>query len=65
MIKLHKFNGEEFLLNANHIETIEEKPDTTITLTNERKYIVKEKKEEILKLMVDYQRKIFSDSEFD
>ncbi len=37
MITLHKMNGEEFILNANHIETIESRPDTTITLTNEKK----------------------------
>ena len=33
MIKLHRINGEEFLLNSNHIEIVEEKPDTIITLT--------------------------------
>lgn len=60
MIKLHRFNGDEFVLNSIHIETVEEKPDTTITLTNERKYIVKEKKEEILRLIIEYQRKVFS-----
>jgi len=48
MITLHKLNGESFLLNATHIETIESKPDTVITLTNDRKYIVKETPEEVL-----------------
>ena len=60
MIILHKLNGEEFVLNANHIELVEERPDTTITLVNEKIYIVKEKKEEVIKLAVEYYNKIQS-----
>lgn len=58
MIKLHKFNGDEFVLNAYHIEVIEEKPDTIITLINERKYLVKESAEEAINLAIEYYRKI-------
>ncbi len=58
MIILHKLNGEEFVLNMNHIETIEKKPDTTITLTNERKYIVQEPPEEVIRLSIEYQKRI-------
>jgi len=54
MITLHKMNGEEFILNANHIETIESKPDTTITLVNEKKYLVKESKDEVLSRIYEY-----------
>ncbi|MEQ9365483.1 MAG: flagellar FlbD family protein, partial [Leptospirales bacterium] len=43
MIALHRLKGEEFLLNHRLIETIERSPDTLITLTNERKYLVREK----------------------
>ncbi len=60
MIVLHKLNGEEFVLNANHIELVEEKPDTTITLINAKMYIVKEKKEDVLKLAIEYYNKIQS-----
>ncbi len=64
MIILHKMNNDEFLLNSNHIETIEERPDTVITLTNERKYLVKESIDEILKMVKVYQRSmLFPDSE--
>ncbi len=48
MITLHKLNDETFILNASHIETIESKPDTVLTLTNDRKYIVKESPEEVI-----------------
>lgn len=64
MIILHKMNNDEFLLNSNHIETIEERPDTVITLTNERKYLVKESIDEILEKVKVYQRSmLFPDSE--
>jgi len=58
MITLHKMNGEEFILNANHIETIESKPDTTITLVNEKKYLVKESKDEVLSRIYEYYNKV-------
>lgn len=62
MIVLHKLNGEEFVLNANHIETMEERPDTVITLFNEKKYLVQESIEEILDKVVVYQRRIARDT---
>ncbi|HOO71890.1 MAG TPA: flagellar FlbD family protein [Spirochaetota bacterium] len=58
MIVLHKLNGDEFIINSNHIETIEERPDTVITLFNEKKYIVKESAEEIIDKSITYQKKI-------
>lgn len=58
MIVLHKLNGTEFVLNDNHIETIEETPDSVITLTNDRKYIVTESAEEIINKIVKYHQKI-------
>ncbi len=63
MIKLHKLNDDEFILNINNIETIEETPDTIITLTNERKYIVKESVDEVMRYVIEYQRYIFSPDE--
>ena len=58
MIILHKLNGDEFALNIDHIETIEERPDTTITLTNEKKYLVKESIDEIIKMVADFHSNI-------
>ncbi|MBN2401583.1 MAG: flagellar FlbD family protein [Spirochaetes bacterium] len=60
MIILHKLNGDEFVLNVNHIEVIEETPDTVITLGNEKKYIVKEKKEKVINLAIEYLNNIHS-----
>lgn len=48
MIKVSRLNGKPFIINAIYIETIESFPDTTITLTNGNKYIVKESEREVL-----------------
>ncbi|ORU00397.1 Flagellar protein flbD [Anaerovibrio sp. JC8] len=64
MIKLTKFNSDrskkgEFVLNAEIIETIEETPDTVITLTNGKKIIVEEPMEEVVRQVVKYKRAWF------
>ncbi len=64
MITLHKLNDDEFVLNAVHIELIEKKPDTTITLINERKYIVKESVEEVVGKAIEYFKKLYSPGRF-
>ncbi|WP_270583015.1 flagellar FlbD family protein [Bacillus smithii] len=58
MITLTRLNGRPFQLNALYIETIEAFPDTTITLTNGRKYVVKESKDQVQKLVLDFYRSI-------
>ena len=60
MIRLTKINNEEFILNSNLIETIEETPDTVIALTSGKKIIVKESSRVIVQMVIDYNRKIFS-----
>lgn len=47
MITVTRLNGKPFSLNAIYIETIESFPDTTITLTNGKKYVVRESHEEV------------------
>lgn len=58
MIQLTRLNGKTFSLNALYIETVESFPDTTITLTTGRKYIVKETEEEVRKKVSNYYRTI-------
>ena len=47
MIELTRLNGKAFSLNALYIETVEAFPDTTITLTTGRKFIVLETEEQV------------------
>lgn len=56
MITLHRLNGTEFTLNDMHIETIEATPDSVITMTNEKKYVVRESVQEIIDKILEYRR---------
>ncbi|WP_050181447.1 flagellar FlbD family protein [Domibacillus robiginosus] len=47
MITVTRLNGKPFSLNAIYIETVESFPDTTITLTNGKKYVVLEPHEQV------------------
>ncbi|CAJ1002439.1 MULTISPECIES: flagellar FlbD family protein [Bacillales] len=59
MIRLTRFNGEEFYLNATHVEMVESTPDTVITLFNGKKYIVRESAEAVASRIVDFYRQTF------
>ncbi len=59
MITITRLNDKEIVINAELIETVEETPDTTITMTTGRKYIAKETSEEIIKKIIEYKQKIF------
>ena len=61
MIKLTKFKSDgdkqgEFILNAEMIETIEETPDTVITLNNGKKLLVEEPMEDVVRRVMMYKR---------
>ena len=60
MIEITKMNGSKITVNADSIETVEETPDTLITLTSGKKYIVQESRKEIRALVIDYKRQIFA-----
>lgn len=59
MIDVTRMNGKSFTLNCDLIETIEETPDTVITLTNSKKIIVKESRQDIKNLVKLYRKEIF------
>jgi len=56
MIVLTRLNGKGFVLNAELIRTIEENPDTTITLTTGDRIVVKEPMAEVVTRSIDYGR---------
>ena len=59
MIKIARLKSqEEFILNAELIETIEETPDTVITLTSGRKLIVEDSMDQVVRKIMDYRRAI-------
>ncbi len=62
MITLHRLNNSEIVINCNLIESIEATPDSVITLQNDKKIIVKEKVDEIINSIIEYQRKVFKNA---
>jgi flagellar protein FlbD len=59
MITVTRFNKTQFVINAEWIETVESTPDTVITLTNGKKYVVVEKVEDVIKRVIEYKQKNF------
>jgi flagellar protein FlbD len=59
MIDLTQMNGTPFTLNSDLIEIIENIPETKILLTNGKYYLVREDREEVVRRVVDYERRIF------
>ncbi|KEI10647.1 flagellar FlbD family protein [Clostridium botulinum C] len=60
MIRLKALNKKEFYLNEDNIEKIEEVPETLITLTNGKKYIVLEPTHEVINKVIEFKKKIFT-----
>lgn len=65
MIKLTKRTREEFYLNPQLIERVEETPDTVISLTNDKKIVVKETAEEIKERIIAFYRRIYTPAFFE
>ncbi|MGV8146352.1 MAG: flagellar FlbD family protein [Alkaliphilus sp.] len=59
MIKLRRLNDEEFLLNSDLIEFIDQTPDTIITLLNGHKYVVLDTAENVLMKIKKYKKDIY------
>ena len=59
MISVTRMNGTELTINSELIETIEEVPDTVITLTTGKKIIVKESRQKVVNLVKLYKNEIY------
>jgi len=58
MILVTRLNGTKLHVNALLIETVEEVPDTLITLTTGKKYIVTENSSDVIRAIRHYLRSI-------
>ncbi|MBN3526198.1 flagellar FlbD family protein [Paenibacillus apiarius] len=58
MISVTRLNGSPIWVNALLIESVEETPDTYITLTTGKKIIVLEKGPEVISLIEQYIRSV-------
>ncbi|HWQ89476.1 MAG TPA: flagellar FlbD family protein [Desulfitobacteriaceae bacterium] len=57
MIKVTRLNDKEFAINTDLIETLEETPDTVVTLTGGNKYVVKESIEVLIERITHFRKK--------
>ncbi|HYE67136.1 MAG TPA: flagellar FlbD family protein [Anaerovoracaceae bacterium] len=60
LTKLNKSHDETFILNCELIETVEERPDTTIRLVNGKHFVVAESSAEVVSKVVAFKRSIYS-----
>ena len=59
MIEVTGINNEVFLINSSLIEIIEFIPETKVTTTTGRYYLVKDTKDEIIKKIIKYNQKLY------
>jgi flagellar protein FlbD len=58
MIKVNRMNGLELVINGDLIEFLEATPDTVITLTTGKKFVLKDTVDEVIQKVIDYKRSI-------
>ena len=56
MITLTRLNNQKFVLNAELIRTVEQSPDTIVTLTTGEHMVVRESMEIVVQKAVEYGR---------
>jgi flagellar protein FlbD len=59
MIRVHRLDGSQFVLNAELIETIEATPDTVVRLLNGKVFVIKDTVDQVLSRIVAYKRALF------
>ncbi len=59
VIALTRLNGHPLMVNCDLIESLEETPDTVVTLTSGNKLIVRDSMLEVQRKIVEFKRKIY------
>lgn len=57
MIKLTRLDGQPFILNAEMIRYVEQRPDTYVTLISGERVLVCEAMEHVVELAIEYQQR--------
>ncbi|MCR4400089.1 MAG: flagellar FlbD family protein [Syntrophomonadaceae bacterium] len=60
MVELTRLNGEKIAVNPDLIEYVEATPDTVVTLTTGRKFLVRESVARISEAMERHKRRVYS-----
>lgn len=59
MIRLHRLNGNEVVVNAELIESVEGHPDTVIGLATGNRMVVQESVSEVIERVVEYRKSVY------
>jgi flagellar protein FlbD len=57
MIKLTRLDGQAFILNADLIRYVEQRPDTFVTLLTGDRVVVSEPMDQVVQLAIEYQQR--------
>jgi flagellar protein FlbD len=61
MIRLHRLNGQETVVNAELIESVESHgQETVLALTTGNKIVVREPVTEVIQLTIDYRKMVYA-----
>ena len=60
MLELTKLNGQKVVINCELIEYIDANPDTTINLTTNNRFVVKESVKEVIEKVINFKKEIFT-----
>jgi len=63
VIQLIRLNGQAVMVNSDLIESLEETPDTVVTLTSGNKLIVRDRMAQVQQKIIDFKRKIYGPAE--
>ena len=63
MIALTRLNGHPVMVNSDLIESLEETPDTVVTLTSGNKLIVRDSLIDIQRKIIAFKRQIYGPGE--
>ncbi len=58
MISLTRLDGKDLVVNADHILTAEQTPDTVLYLSNGQRLMVRESVEDVVERVVAYRRRL-------
>ncbi len=58
MIYLTRLNGDKVMVNVDMLEMLEETPDTVVTLTTGKKFVVKESTRQIREQVIAFRKLI-------
>ena len=61
MIRVHRLNGQETIVNADLIESVESHgQETVLALATGNKIVVKEQVTEVVQLAIDYKKAVYA-----